>query len=64
MLPGVSTANLFFLLKESTGQLPLFLQTKKSPARGIEADIGTGDNATATLPPGPYFLGLPLLFFV
>lgn len=35
-----------------------------SPVNGIDAEIGIGDNGNAaTLPSGPYFLGLPLFFF-
>ncbi|KMT08225.1 hypothetical protein BVRB_6g142420 [Beta vulgaris subsp. vulgaris] len=33
------------------------LAPEKSLLRGIEAEIGIGDNAAATAPPGPYFLG-------
>lgn len=63
-LPALSDSDLCCFLNESTGRpLPRF-HAENSPVSGIEEDIGIGDNAIVRDPPGPYFLGLPLFFFI
>lgn len=62
-LPGISDSNFRDFLIDSTDRpLPRF-QPGNSPVSGIDDEIGIGDNVGATVPSGPYFLGLPLLFF-
>ena len=62
-----STSNLV-LLTELAGRTFAaelrFSDEKSMIGDGAEEDMGFGDKATlATLPSGPYFLGLPLFFF-